>query len=84
MKAALERSEGMFREQAELLATETELLALERESSGKLAEERDLFRADRERLELDNGRLAREIEDLKAAMLPAEDESEDTTLLRSH
>ena len=83
LKAALERSEEMFREQAELLAAETELLALEKENSGKLAEERDHFREDRERLEIDNGRLAREIEDLKAAMLPAEDESEDTAPLRS-
>ena len=73
----------MFREQAELLAAEKELLAVEKENSEKIAEERDYFREDRERLEIDNGRLVKEVEDLKAAMLLAEDESEETTPLWS-
>ena len=61
LKAALERSEEMFCEQAELLAEETEFLAAEKENSGKIAEERDYFREDRERLEIDNGLLTREL-----------------------
>ena len=76
LKVALERFEEMFREQAELLAAEKENL-------GKIAEEREYFREDRERLETDNGRLAKEVEELKAAMLPVEDESEETAPLRS-
>ncbi|KAL5080186.1 hypothetical protein RYX36_008607 [Vicia faba] len=76
LKAALESFEEMFREQAELLATE-------KENSGKVAEERDYFRLDQECLESDNGHLAKEFEDLKAAMLPAEDESEETAPLQS-
>ena len=67
LKAALERSEEMFHEQAELLAAE-------KENSRKVAEERDYFRLDRECLEADNESLAKEVEDLKAAMLPVEDE----------
>ena len=54
LKASLERSEEMFREQAELLA-------VEKENSGKVAEERDCFRLDREHLEADNERLSKEV-----------------------
>ena len=43
----------------------------------------DYFREDRERLEIDNGRLSKEVEELKAAMLPAEDELEETAPLQS-
>ena len=83
LRTALERSEEMFREQASLLAAEREMLILEKENSGKLAEEGELLRADRERLETDIGRLTQQIEDLKVAMLPAEDEPEDIAALKS-
>ena len=73
----------MFREQASLLAAEREMLVLEKENSGKLAEEGELLRADRDRLETDIGRLTQQIEDLKVAMLPAEDEPEDIAALKS-
>ena len=76
LKAALERSEEMFREQADLLAGE-------KEKSGKFAEERDCLRLDKERLETDNECLSKEVEELKAAMFPAEDESEETAPLRT-
>ncbi|CAI8586136.1 unnamed protein product [Vicia faba] len=83
LRTALERSKEMFREQASLLAAEREMLILEKENSGKLAEEGELLRADRERLETDIGRLTQQIEDLKVSMLPAEDEPEDITALKS-
>ncbi|KAL5058119.1 hypothetical protein RYX36_029723, partial [Vicia faba] len=76
LKAALERSEEMFREQADLLAGE-------KENSGKVAEERDCLQLDKECLETDNERLSKEVEELKAAILPADDESEETAPLRT-
>ena len=54
LKAALERSEEMFCEQADLLAGE-------KENSGKVAEERDCLRLDKERLEANNERLSKEV-----------------------
>ena len=67
LKAALERSEEMFCEQADLMSGEKERV-------DRALEERDCLQLDRDRLESDNQRLSREIKDLKSAMLPAEDE----------
>ena len=76
LKADLERSEEMFREQSGFLSGE-------KERADKALEERDCLQLDRERLESDNQRLSREIEDLKVAMLPAEDEPEGMVDLRT-
>ncbi|CAI8614961.1 unnamed protein product [Vicia faba] len=76
LKAALERSEEMFREQADLLSGE-------KEKAEKAFEKRDCLQLDKERLESDNQRLSREIEELKAAMLPADDEPEEIASLHT-
>ncbi|CAI8616980.1 unnamed protein product [Vicia faba] len=76
LKAALERSEEMFREQSDLLSGE-------KERADRALKERDCLQLDRERLESENQGLSREIEDLKAAMLPAEDEPEGMADLRT-
>ena len=47
----------------------------------KAAEERDCLQLDKERLESDNQRLSKEIEELKAVMLPADDEPEEIASL---
>ena len=83
LKTALERSEGMFREQTAMLDAEREMLTLEKEKSGKLAEEGELLRADRDLLGAEVGRLAQQIEEMNAAMQPAEDEPEDIVALKS-
>ena len=69
LKAAFERFEEMFREQSDVLMGE-------KERADRALEERDCLQVDKERLEGENQRLSREVEDLKAVMLLAEDEPE--------
>ncbi|CAI8602658.1 unnamed protein product [Vicia faba] len=77
LKAALERSEEMFREQFDVLSGE-------KERADKALEEKDCLQLDKERLDNDNQQLSREVEDLKAILLPAEDEPEGMADLRTH
>ena len=56
----------MFRKQSDVLSGE-------KERADRALEERDCLQLDKERLESDNQRLSREVEDLKAVMLPAKD-----------
>ena len=59
------------------------MLSGEKERTDRALEERDCLQLDREWLESDNQRLSRDIEDLKAVMLPAEDEPEGMADLRT-